>query len=414
MVFVEHFPPYLGSDRTVFELSRRAAQRGLKVHFVATQPLRYLLGQRPPDWKYKENWSHPPPEVHKNITAKYLLLNRRLVGLWSVLPPLAYILTLVLFIRLALREITRFGPDLIVVAHASLIVGVVAFLSAKLTFHPLLVGCPDWMTAYAAGLAGKSMSSLGPVLLQLVEIQLYSWGNRVFAVTDFLKRLLTAYGINPTKISVIPNGVDIERFSPDVDVSEVRRKFRLENRCVIILSGHLEDWTGVGLVHGLAKRLETEFPDSNILLVGTGSSITPLFESLFKDNLIHMVTYAGLQPFEEMPKFTAMSDIALCVLPDNPVSHAASPLKLFEYMGCGKAIVATRVAGTEEALDDGMGILVRPGKTDEICDAVVKLCRDPNLRKTLGRNARAQVEKKHSWEALADMFLHECRLAVST
>ncbi|MFW9851018.1 MAG: hypothetical protein ACFFF4_17970 [Candidatus Thorarchaeota archaeon] len=69
-VFVEHFPPYLGSDRSVFELTKRLAYKGHKVHFIATQPLRYLVGQRSKDWSYKNQWRKKPPQIHQDISCK--------------------------------------------------------------------------------------------------------------------------------------------------------------------------------------------------------------------------------------------------------------------------------------------------------------------------------------------------------
>lgn len=407
-ILVEHFPPFLGSDRTVFELAKRAAEQNVKVHFVATQPLRYLLGQRPPDWKYKDNWSHPPLRLHANVSAKYLLLGNRMLSLWRVAVPLAYIITIILFTGRAIKEVNRCKADIVVVANASPLLGVVGFLCARLAGRPLLMGCPDWMSAYAAGLAGRKMDSIRLVLMNAVEMHLYKWADGVFAVTAFLGKALARYGVKPEKVSVIPNGVDTQEFSPQVDGSDVRRKYGLGNRCVVLLSGHLEEWAGVSLMRDLAMKLDKEFPDSRILLVGAGSSMTSLLERLAKDNLDHMVIYAGLQPFEQMPKFNSACDIAVCVFPRTFTSHAASPLKIFEYMGAGKAIVATQVAGTAEILNENTGILVRPDDTAAICDAVVRLCRDPHLRTRLGANARALAERSFSWAHLSQRFLDEC------
>ena len=78
-------------------------------------------------------------------------------------------------------------------------------------------------------------------------------------------------------------------------------------------------------------------------------------------------------------------------------------------MGSVSAIFATSVAGTSEILDDTMGVLVSPGNSDEICDAVVKLCQHPELRKELGEKARRVVIQKYTWEFLAERFLDECR-----
>jgi len=335
-------------------------------------------------------------------------------ALWLRFPPLAYLITLVLFTASSLKEILRFRPDVAVCAHASPILGVVAYLSAKLSFRPLLMAVPDWMSAYAAGLMQESMASLGPSLLQMVELRLYKLADRIFTATEFLRSLLIDYGIRPETITVIPNGVDPDQFSPSVDCSDIIQKYRLKGRHVVLFSGHLEEWAGLSLIFDLAKRLDSDVPQSHILLVGSGRTVGLLLQKLATSGLGHMLTHAGFHPFKEMPKFIAASDVALCIFPDTPMSHAASPLKLFEYMGSGRAIVATSVAGTSEILDDTMGVLISPGNVDEICDAVVKLCQHPDLRKELGEKARRVVTQKYTWKFLAGRFLDECEATLKS
>jgi len=412
-IFVEHFPPFLGSDRSVFELAKRIADTGVHVHFIVTQPLRYLIGQRPPDWKYKENWAKSPPKVHKNISAEYLLIGRRTNTVWRRFQPLAYLLTIILFTIKSIRSIIRFNPSVVIAAHASPITGIVAFLSSKITTKPLVIGCPDWMSAYVAGLTNRAMNSLSPVLIQLFEFSLYRWADRVFTATDFLKKLLISYGLDSKKIVVIPNGADTVLFNPSIDGSDIRKKYRLENQIVILFIGHLEDWAGIDIVYDLAKRLNEEVPNSTILLVGEGTSTSRLFDRLIHSNLGHMVTHAGLHPYEEIPLFTAASDVALCIFPDTPVAHAASPLKLFEYLAAGKAVVATQVAGTIEVIDSSVGVLVAPGNIEEICDAVVNLCNDRELRNALGSRGRKLVEKRYSWNKLALQLIDICENLIS-
>ncbi len=410
-VFVEHFPPFLGSDRTMFELAKRVAEKGTKVHFIVTQPLRYLVGHRPEDWKYKENWKNSPPDVHENITARYLLVHRSIVGLWRKFPPLAYIITLFSFIFQSIREVGQFRPQVITAAHASPILGVVAVLTAKLNLRPIVMGCPDWMSAYAAELVQESITSLGPVLLQIAELLLYKVSDKIVVVTEFLKSLMTSLGIQSAKLVVIPNGIDPTQFRPDIDVSSIKTKYRLEDSIVILFSGHLEEWAGLSLLYNLAARLEQSDERAVILIVGAGDAMTELFDKLASNNLGHMIVYAGLHPFEDMPAFTAASDIALCIFPDSKVSHAASPLKLFEYMAAGKAIVATKVAGTAEVLSDETGILVPPGRIDLFSEAVVDLCKDKELRKKLGQGARNLAVSRYSWRNLSDEFLKVCEHA---
>jgi len=270
------------------------------------------------------------------------------------------------------------------------------------------MGCPDWMSAYAAGLGNESMNSFKPVIIQLVEFTIYHMADRVFAATNFLKKLLVSHGLDQSKIIVIPNGADTDLFNPDLDVSDIRKKYRLENRFVVLFIGHLEDWAGVDLIYNLADCLNQNVPDATILLVGSGESTKNLLTRLIRSNLGHMVTHAGLQPYDRMPLFTAASDVTLCLFPDTPVSHAASPLKLFEYLSSGTAVVATNVAGTAEILDSSSGVLVAPGNTSEICDAVVMLRNDQELRRTLSEAGRKLVEENYSWSRLASRLLDIC------
>ncbi len=407
-VMVEHFPPFLGSDRSVFELAKRAAESGVRVSFIAVQPLRYLIGRRPEDWPYKKNWERSPPKVHPNISAQYLLVDNHLKGLWHWLRPLAFLLTSMIFTVYSLKVIIDHHSQVVVAAHASPLLGTVSFLAAKLTFRPLVMMCPDWMSAYAATIAKTSMSSLGAVLLQFGEYFLYRLSNRVLTVTDFLRRLLVHMGVPSRKVIVVPNGVDEKLFTPWIDASPVIQKYRLSERVVILFTGHLEDWAGVPTLYDLAVRLESDYPQSVILLVGSGEPSTVLIERLIKANLGHMLVHAGLQPYEMMPMFNAAADIALCMFPDSPLSRAASPLKLFEYLAAGAAVVATRVAGTMEVADDSVSVLVRPDDKQELCDAVIALCRDPERRLELGRNARLLVEKDYSWDVLSGRFVREC------
>jgi glycosyltransferase involved in cell wall biosynthesis len=85
--------------------------------------------------------------------------------------------------------------------------------------------------------------------------------------------------------------------------------------------------------------------------------------------------------------------------PELPGELWFSPLKLFEYMAAGKAIVASRAGQIAEILEDGQsGLLVAPGDVAAMGQAIVRLIADPALRQRLGDHARQQAVANHSWE----------------
>jgi glycosyltransferase involved in cell wall biosynthesis len=413
LVFVEHFPPYLGSDRSVFELCTEAAQSGNKIHFVATQPLRYLLGNRPDDWSYKKNWTTPPPEVHPNISHRYLLVGKMLEKLWSLVWPLAYLLTIILFTQRSIRELRSFSPDVIVASHASPIVGLVSVLTSKLCRKPILMMCPDWMAAYAAELRHQTLHDPGPFLMNTLEIALIRQCNRSVMVTEFLQRVLSTYGVSLKKSEVIPNGVNTTIFSPNKDVKQTRKKYDLVDNTVVLFAGHLDAWTGIEVLSLLSEELVKEVPDARIVLIGAGDAVQQLQDTLRERNLQHVLHYVGQKPFSEMPEHIALADVAICIFPSTLVSHAASPLKLFEYMSTEVAIVATRVAGTAEVLTSKTALLVNPRNKEDICSAVVRLCKDPGLRKELAKEARHLCVERYSWQSLSVSFIRACHTAMN-
>jgi len=223
--------------------------------------------------------------------------------------------------------------------------------------------------------------------------------------TSGLNRIsaLIAIMVNMIIVRRYANGINL-RHSVDIRFP-IRRYSALIFLCTL---GHLEDWAGVDLIYELAKCLNEKVTDSTILLVGSGESTSKLLSRLIHSNLGHMVTHAGLQPYSMMPLFTAVSDVTLCIFPDTPVSHAASPLKLFEYLSSGTTVIATNVAGTTEVVDNTSAMLVPPGNTTEICKAVVTLRNDENLRKTLGEKGRKLVEEEYSWSKLAQRLIDIC------
>jgi glycosyltransferase involved in cell wall biosynthesis len=100
-----------------------------------------------------------------------------------------------------------------------------------------------------------------------------------------------------------------------------------------------------------------------------------------------------------VPEILAIADVVTIPYPQLPEELWFSPLKLYEYMAAGKAIVASSAGQITEVIQDGYnGILVEPGNVDELAQAIINLFKDPTRRERLGQNARQQAVTQHSWE----------------
>jgi Glycosyltransferase len=159
--------------------------------------------------------------------------------------------------------------------------------------------------------------------------------------------------------------------------------------------------------HDLSLLLESfalilqQRPDARLVLVGDGQTRSSVVDRVTKNGLRHAVIMTGAIAHSHVPEMLSIADVA--VVPSAPVSAShggtGTPLKLFEYMAAGKAIVATAQDQAAEVILDGHnGVLVEAGDASRFAGAVLTLLNDPIERLRLGQNARQQAVELYSWE----------------
>ena len=159
--------------------------------------------------------------------------------------------------------------------------------------------------------------------------------------------------------------------------------------------------------HDLSLLLESfalilqRCPDARLVLVGDGQTRSSVADMVTKNGLRHAVIMTGAIAHSQVPEMLSIADVA--VVPSAPItaSHGGTgtPLKLFEYMAAGKAIVATALNEAAEVIQDGHnGLLVEAGDVNGFAEAMLSLINDPEERSRLGQNAREQAVKQYSWE----------------
>ena len=219
--------------------------------------------------------------------------------------------------------------------------------------------------------------------------------HRVLPVTQVLADRVIAAGVPPRRIEVIANGVDPHRFA---GIASARWARGLDGKLVIGFTGFLRPWHGLLHAVDLVARLRAEHP-VHLLLVGDGPARAEVEARARALGIAADVTVTGIVGRDAIAPLVAAMDIAL--QPD--VTDYASPLKLFEYMVLGRAIVAPDTANLREVLTDGRdGLLFRPGDPASFAAAVEALCRDAALRRRLGEAASRTIHRRDfTWDGNA-------------
>lgn len=236
--------------------------------------------------------------------------------------------------------------------------------------------------------------------------------NLIVVVSEVLAEELRQRGVPDASILVNPNGVDPDRYRPDVTAEELRRRYALEGFTVLGFIGSFGPWHGADiLVRGFADLLEqrpTLRGRMKLLMIGDGQLMSTVQDEVKQAGLLGEVILTGRVPQAEGPAYLALCDILMSPHVPNPDGSAffGSPTKLFEYMAMGRPIVASDLDQIGDILEhERTALLVPPGEPAAMASAVLRLLDDPQLADRLASNARRAALERHSWQRHTERIL---------
>ena len=252
---------------------------------------------------------------------------------------------------------------------------------------------------------GRTRGLSFPRLAARVENRIFRRADRVCVVTRVLGDMLEELGVEPGRILVTPNGVDLERY-PAARDSDLRRSARTELGLepqpaepgpVLGFVGYYRDWHRLDLA--VAALTEPGLEHAELVLIGEGPAREALETAARDAGVGDRVHFAGRRSHERIPDLLSAFDVAL--LP--AINPYASPLKLHEYMAAHLPTVAPDQPNLREVLEHGRdSLLVPAGDAEAFAAATIELCRDRELRERLGSAARATiVDRDLTWRGNA-------------
>jgi colanic acid biosynthesis glycosyl transferase WcaI len=269
-------------------------------------------------------------------------------------------------------------PDLVIATSPQFFAAAAGWLVASVRRRPFVFELRDlWPDSIVAVGALADSALLGPI--RKLEYFLYRRAAAIVSVTNAFRDHLAERGIDPAKITVVRNGVDLSRFSPG-DGAGVRREHGLEGKTVVSYIGTIGMAHGLGLLLDAAEGLRASNPDIAILILGTGAEREQLRDEAIQRGLSNVI-FVDRVSHDRVIEYWRASDMTLVLLRDSPVFRTVIPSKIFEAMATGTPIV-TNVKGEIEALLRPLetAVFVEPGRADALAEAIARLSADPALR----------------------------------
>ena len=244
-----------------------------------------------------------------------------------------------------------------------------------------------------------------PALAEAIERFVIHRVATVFAVSAESRDRFIKLGMRPDRVVLVGN-------TPE-NLAELAQQYPLPR--------DIADWAGrpymlfIGNLlpsRGLPEAVEAvaivrhEIPEFCFVIVGDGREAPVLGTMIRERNLERHVRLVGWKPMDAHPPY--YSNAALGVLPFRPTQHICITLanKLFDYMGASLPVLASDVPPMRRVIEEtGCGILVQPKDPAALAQAIIRLVRDPALRRSLGDAGRRAVEGKYSWAEDRRRFL---------
>jgi glycosyltransferase involved in cell wall biosynthesis len=224
-------------------------------------------------------------------------------------------------------------------------------------------------------------------LARFIEAWTWRQADHVLPVTAVLGRTVEEAGVPKERITVIPNGVDPARFNDYPSLQEAKRRRGLEGTFVLGFTGFVRDWNRLDRAIDYLAGPGRE--QCVLLVVGEGPAVPELTARAKRLGVTDRVSFAGVVSREEVRDWVAAFDVA--ILP--AATEYASPLKLFEYLALGRAIIAPMQPNITEVLQHRVnGLLLRSDTASEFAEAIDELRRSSELRFALGASALATID----------------------
>jgi glycosyltransferase involved in cell wall biosynthesis len=250
---------------------------------------------------------------------------------------------------------------------------------------------------------GAYAQTLRYKLSRALENQAVREADHVVVISEQLRRFVIEQGARPDAVSVLPNGVDTAHMHALPPDPELKTELGIAAGAVVIgYAGSVLRYEGLDLVIEAMARLRSRSVGAfHFLLVGDGRELPALKALAASHNLDHLCTFTGRVSRERVEALYRVIDIAPLPRRSLPVTELVPPLKPFEAMAAGKAVVVSNTAAIAETVIDGQtGLVVEKNSIPALTNALQRLIEDTEMRERLSRQGRDWVLENRTAERL--------------
>ena len=296
-------------------------------------------------------------------------------------------------------------PD-VLHAHSPALCGEAGLVAARRLGVPLVYEIRAFWEDAAVGNGTGSEGSLKYRLTRALENHVVREADAIVTICRGLREDLIARGNAPERISIMPNGVDLDLFgTPPARDPALAAELGLGDGPVIGFIGSFYDYEGLDDLIAAMPALVARHADARLLLVGGGPRADALRQQASASPVAHAIHFVGRVPHHEVERYYALTDIMAYPRKKSRLTDLVTPLKPLEAMAQGKLVAASNVGGHRELICDGeTGTLFAPDSPQACANALAGLLDRRAGWETMRETARKHVREHHDWAVNAQRY----------
>jgi PEP-CTERM/exosortase A-associated glycosyltransferase len=297
-------------------------------------------------------------------------------------------------------------PDLLH-AHSPALCGKAALIAGQRLGLPVVYEIRAFWEDAAVSNGTGHEGSLKYRLTRALEDHVVARADAVVTICQGLKDDLVARGMAPDKISLSPNGVDLELFGAAAPADRaLAKQIGLKPGPVIGFIGSFYDYEGLDDLIAAMPLLIAREPDAQLLLVGGGPMDAALRAQTAASSAAGAIHFTGRVPHGEVERYYALIDVLAFPRKRSRLTDLVTPLKPLEAMAQGRLVAASDVGGHRELIADGVtGTLFAPDEPADCAAALAGLLADRASWEARRRAGRVHVAQHHDWRRNVHRYL---------
>lgn len=292
----------------------------------------------------------------------------------------------------------QWRPD-VLHAHSPALCGMAAVQAGRRLGIPVVYEIRAFWEDAAVENHKLRAGSLRYRLGRMLENRVIAGADAVMTICNGLRQDLVVRGVSPSKIGVMPNGVDLSLFGDTLERdTALARQLDIGEGPVIGFIGSFYDYEGIDILIGAMPRLAARHAGARLLLVGGGPMEQALRSQAEASGAAAEIRFTGRVAHDEVRRYYSLCDIMAFPRRASRLTELVTPLKPLEAMAQGKLVAASDVGGHRELIEHGRtGILFPPDNVEGCAGAIAELIAGRERWVRMRKAARTHVVKHHDW-----------------